>query len=40
MKKEDGYYREMEELHCIREELQREPSKALSNKDKKRRIRN
>jgi len=35
MKKKTGYYREMEELHRIREELQRTPSKVLSKSARK-----
>ncbi len=39
MKKETGYYREMEELHRIREELQRTPPQVLNERGKKIRAR-
>jgi len=38
MKKEAGYYREMEELHRIREELHRTPPRSNNKRDRKTRI--
>jgi len=38
MKKEAGYYREMEELHRIREELHRTPPRIIHKQDRKKRI--